>query len=385
MNKYRKKNKIKIIVISRSWPSDDRSGVSLMAEQHLKILVHSNYEVCIVGSFESIQDYDMNVKKYYVNANGSGALYSKPKIKDSDLIEIFEKESPDLVINESWQTALTDRSLKIANYLGIPVLMISHGISIHPYSNSFYSYLRFFAWIPYLIRFKNLMTKVTVLATLEEFVESNRFFDRNFANLMGIPCVKIVNNPINFSRNLICYRKRKKQILVIGYFSRVKNQLAAIKAIATLPDGFKMIFIGKKVGGYYQKCVDKVFRMGLSDRVSFFDDSEVDLKETLSQSLLLYIPSITELAPLSALEAMASGTPFLAAPVGALPTYGAGIIEKDFHRQVKMIEKIMCNKNLWQIKSEEGLIAYKKNYTNAHVRQMLLKAINLTLELGALK
>ena len=281
MKKRIKNNEIKILLISRSWPSNESSGVSLAAAEHLKILLDLGFFVSIVGSDSSVINYKAPVKKYYIEARGSGAIYSRVKIIKKDLIDLFKKASPDLIILESWQTAITDSSIKIADSLKIPILMISHGISIMPYTRGFYDFLRYLSWVPYLLNFTNLLSKVTAITTLNEFSESKRFLDRKLANLIGVPCLKLTNHPINFSRERNDLNSRKKQILVVGYFSRVKNQLAAIRAINLLPTPFRLILVGKKEGQYYQKCLKEVSRLKISHKVDFFDDNRINLYQLM--------------------------------------------------------------------------------------------------------
>jgi glycosyltransferase involved in cell wall biosynthesis len=338
------------------------------------------------GSVSTVQIVDAGtVKKYYIEARGSGALYSPIKIVKQDLTDLFKKVSPDLIILESWQTAITESSLKIADSLKIPILMISHGVSIMPYTHSFYDFLRYVSWVPYHLNLINLVSKLTAITTLNEFSESERFFDRKVANLIGVQCLKLTNHPINFARERGSLNSRKKQILVVGYFSRVKNQLAAIRAINLLPTAFRLILVGRQEGQYYQKCLKEVLHLKISHKVKFLEDVDVDLSLLMKESFLLYLPSITEVLPIVVLEAMASGTPFVSSPVGALPEINAGILKEEYSDHIVAMNKLIKNKELWNSTSRAGLLAYKKNYTKIHSKHLLKRAVDYSLQISSIK
>lgn len=385
MKRRIKNNEIKILLISKSWPSNENSGVSLAAAEHLKILLDLGFFVSIVGSDSSVINYKAPVKKYYIEAKGSGAIYSPVKIVKKDLIDLFKKVSPDLIILESWQTAVTDSSIIIADSLKIPTLMISHGISIMPYTPSFYDLLRYLSWAPYFLNFRNLLSKVTAITTLSEFSESERFLDRKLANLIGVPCLKLTNHPINFARERSNLNSRKKQILVVGYFSRVKNQLAAIRAINLLPTAFRLILVGKQEGEYYQKCLKEVLRLKISHKVEFFEDERINLSTLMKESFLLYLPSLTEVLPIVVLEAMASGTPFVSSPIGVLPEINAGILKEKYSDHIVAMNKLIKNKELWTYTSRAGLLAYNKNYTKIHTKRLLKRAVDYSLQISSIK
>ena len=173
--------------------------------------------------------------------------------------------------------------------------------------------------------------------------------------------------------------------MVVGYFSRVKNQLAAIRAINLLPTAFRLILVGKKEGQYYQRCLKEVLRHKMSHKVKFFEDDEVNLLLLMKESFLLYLPSITEVLPIVVLEAMASGTPFVSGPIGALPEINAGILKEEYSDHIVAMNKLIKNKELWTYTSRAGLLEYNKNYTKIHTKQLLKKAVEYSLKIYSIK
>jgi glycosyltransferase involved in cell wall biosynthesis len=294
------------------------------------------------------------------------------------MIAALDLIKPDLVLIEAWQTAITDFSIDIAAKLGIPIAMISHGISIHPYTNELKYKLRALFWLYYIFfQFPKRLKKISALGVLDNKSNSTRFYDRVFALKLGLPVSLIPNMPINFSTSYLKRESRSAQIIVLGYFSPIKQQLAAINIFAKLPSYFTLKFIGEKKGFYYKKCLKKIKKFGLSDRVIFNNDQESIISYEISKSFLMLSTSITEAVPIHILEAMASGTPFVSSSVGAIANLRGGIIADDESAQINAILNLYSNASLWNEKSDEGLTQYKKEFTRNHVVKALKKFIKI--------
>jgi len=281
-----------------------------------------------------------------------------------------------LVIVEAWQTALTDSSIDIAYDLNIPVLMISHGISIYPYSLRLSDLIRFLAWWPYKVRkLSSRIGKLSAITCLDSYSKSTRFYDRDIALKLNIPLLELVNSPVHTPKTILPRAERKLQILVIGYFSEVKNQLDALDILSHLPEDLEMRFIGRRTGGYYLKCLKHVKKLKIEKRVIFSEDNECNIAEEISKSLLILNTSITEALPVTLLEAMASGTPFVASPVGATPSLDCGVIVSNKADKKRAILSLMNDINYWNKVSTNGLTLFKNRYTEKHVKFSLSNAV----------
>ena len=369
---------MKITVISRNWPSASKSGLSLSVYEHARMLIEEGHDVSIIGSVESVIFEDLPVlSKNFIASSGSGSLYSPVKINKDNLRNLFLKNSPELVLIESWQTGLTDTSIEVASELGLAIIMISHGISVHKYNRSFLNMIRGFAWIYYrFFMLKKRIRKVKLITTLSLDSKSKRFYDRDMALDLGVPVLPLVNFPINWVDGLD--RKfRDDQILFAGYFSSVKNQLQAIEILSRLPNKIKILFVGKKEGYYYQRCLNKIKKLNLIERVQFKEDSECDIGLEIAKSFVVLSTSITEALPIFLLEAMAAGTPFVATSVGAVSDLKGGVLANATKDQVKAIEKIYYDKVLWQALSKLGKNEYQLNFTRSVVKKSLLNAIKI--------
>jgi len=370
---------MRIAVVSRYWPSNERSGVTLAAAAHVKILAAAGHDVSIIGSVDTVLDEHLPVSaRYHVAARGSGSLYSPARLSREHLRKVIETLSPELVIVEAWQTALTDTTIDVASDAHVPLLMVSHGASVHPFGPGPLEHLRALAWRHYRsITLPRLISRLNVLTTLDESSTSDRFFDRDLARRMGIPVVPLANSAVNWSPGFIERERRRPQILVIGYFSRIKNQMAALEVCAALPQHLHMRFVGPRVGGYYERCVGHARELGLESRVTFAEDAECDVADEIAGSLVVLSTSITEALPLTLIEAMAAGTPFVATPVGAVPSLQGGVLAADRMQQTAAVRTLAEESSEWCRCSEAGRRQFFRDFSRERVAAQLMHAIDI--------
>lgn len=374
---------MKIAVISRSWPVHERSGVTLAAAQHVRILAAAGHEVVIIGADAAVLKETLPVvERLHVAARGSGALYSPARVDKAELSGALRRLGVGLVLTESWQTALTDVAVDVARDLGLPVLMVSHGVSLHPFTPRLRDRLRAWLWGYYRrVTLPARVRRLTALTALDSGSTSLRFHDRDVARRCGVPVLPLVNAPVHRCDYVRPRGDRRRQVIVVGYYSAVKNQLDALRVMADLPADIQFCFVGPRRGRYYERCVRAAEAWGLRDRVQFLEDHECNLAEEIAASLVLLAPSSTEALPLTLLEAMASGTPFVATPVGAVPQLRAGHLAVDRTAQRDAILRLLEDEVLWQVCSQAGQREYRNRYTDEHVRGQLLDAVARTVAL----
>lgn len=377
---------LRIVVVSRSWPSHDRSGLPIAASMHVKCLAEAGHSVIIIGSSSSIFLEDLPVlHRLHIPAHGSGALYSPTKIDLCSLETKILGLNPDIVLVESLQTALTDGTILACNKLNIPVLLISHGISVSLYNKGITSILRSLAWLPYrFIVLPRLLNYVSAMTTLSTSSNSERFLDRDIAKQYGKPIFYLPNSPHHLSKDSVPRHNRLRQILVIGYFSYIKNQKQALQLLSKLNcDQASLLFIGNRAGSYYRMCVSLAQKLGISHRTRFMTDSDVSISFEISRSYIVLSTSITEVLSLVLLEAMASGTPFVATDVGANSELRGGIVTSSFLEQLDAIQSLFDNPVLWDGLSRAGRSHYKSDYTLESVRHCLNRAVISTYLMNA--
>ena len=369
---------MKILLISRLWPTHNRSGVSLAAVEHVKLLKMLGHDVAIVGSDPSIYDQtNLCSRIYCVESNGSLALYSPPRINIKKIKSVLCQEKPDLVVVEAWQTVLTDFFIHYSSRLGFPVLMISHGVSVDPFALDWKSRLRAIAWLHYkLWILPGLIKKLSWITALDMKADSPRFYDRDLARKYGVGMTMLPNMPVHLCTKRLKRSSRKSQIIMIGYYSAVKNQLLAIDVVNLLRDrDITFLFVGSKNGAYYEKCVEKTRLMGLDNKIRFIDDEACSLGDEIGESIILLSTSLTEALPITIIEAMASGTPFVATPVGAVPSLKGGLMAVNENDLEQQITRLLDDTELWNQCSRNGVLQYENNYMLGMVSDALENAV----------
>ena len=371
----------KILVVSKTWPSDGKSGVSLASAQHVEMLIELGHQITILGSNALVLNEKLNVKDIrYIPASGSGSLYSPARVNISTIDDLLRNNFFDLIITEAWQTSLTDKFIDRGFFFKIPILMISHGVSLHPFNLSFLNIVRSLGWLYYSIFIlPKLMKKLSAITTLDMHSNSSRFFDRKLALKNSIPVIEVVNSPIHIFHKYIQRKNRKNQVLIVGYFSPIKNQLFALKILRNLHPDINFKFIGNKSGDYFESCLSYVNKHSLQNRTIFLSDSECDLAEEIASSLMILSVSITEALSIVLVEAMANGTPFVATPVGAVESMGAGILCSNLNEFMQSISSLTINSDMWESYSKLGVIECSNKFTYTRVKASLQSAVEIAL------
>jgi glycosyltransferase involved in cell wall biosynthesis len=111
----------------------------------------------------------------------------------------------------------------------------------------------------------------------------------------------------------------KKMVLMVGVIQTRKNTLGALRALATLPDAYRLVLVGGN--GYGSEAVhDFIGRASLANRVVVLGHVEPETLYILYQAAtVLLFPSLEEGFGLPVLEAMAHGLPVIASNTASLP------------------------------------------------------------------
>ena len=374
---------MKIALISQFWPGIEKNGVAMAANTHAHALIAAGYHVEIIGPCgEILLDDFKKSSQHYINAKGSGSIYSPIRINKNHLHAIFEWIDPELVIVEGWQTAITETAIDIASNLRLPVLMLSHGVSVHAFEGSLKEWMRSIAWRYYRqFTLPSKVMKLTAITCLSGQSCSSRFYDRELAMKFGVPVFRMGNIPPHYKAigPIIPRQERALNLLIIGYFSRIKNQRAALNLLRHLPDRFTLTLIGQKKGSYYEQCKKFVMEHNLLHRTFFLEDHECAISQQISQSLAVLSTSITEVLPIVLLEAMVSGTPFIATSVGAVPSLNGGLACSTMAEQIEAILSLESDIDRWNFYAKNGLKQFESTFSPEKVNAQLINAVEETM------
>jgi len=273
-----------------------------------------------------------------------------------------------------------DRCRRGGSRLKLATLVVSHGVSVHAFSSNVFDRIRALGWIFYrLFRLPRLISRASALTTLSPNSSSLRFFDARLGSRQNIPVTPLYNAPIHWSSTRKTNIQRKKQILMVGYFSPIKNQLAAIELMDFIPDSIDLCFIGQRSGKYFERCKKLVKDSNLGNRIFFLEDHECDIAEEISSSILVLSCSITEALPICLLEAMASGTPFVATAVGAVPALQGGIASQDSLARRDAIIELISDPERWGELSQRGIGQFESEFSESKIAEQLAASVDLAV------
>jgi len=373
-----------VFYVSRSWVSHENSGVSHAVYQHAKFLQSDQYKVVAIGSDPSVSSITCFAASHYVRSAGSGTIYSPSRVDKRRLNELFDIYNPEILVVEAWQVSICHAAINAASKRNIPIVMVSHGCSVFPFNLTIKQILRSLLWLPFTYyTLPKLVRKLSLISALDLESVSNRFYDRCLAKKYNIPLYELTNYPFFSGENRSYVGNRNNRIVILGYFSEVKNQLALIKYIDKFPKEFDFVFIGDVQGGYFHECLSAAKKQKTNSRIMFYSDKDVDISYELSNCFLLLCISITEVLPITLLEANSFGTPFLSTPVGAVKRLKGGIVCR-ISSMPMMLSMLSQSPVLWKTLSNRGIEQVKSSFSESHVKGqfkgIIDHAISLTVK-----
>lgn len=369
------------MIVSSKWPDSDRSGVSLTAAKHVEIFARNGFAVQIIGTLQSPPGILECEVTYHVSAIGSGAIYSPARVDRNRLREIIATAAPDFILVEAWQTGISEAAIDTAFGMGIPVALISHGVSVRKFSNSWTDRVRALGWMAYAAyKLPRAIRKLDAVTALDLNSQCNRFLDRDLARRIGIPVFELTNCAAHLANRYFEFEERDETIVSVGYYSRIKNQLSLIGLMPQLPTSLSLRLIGRRNGRYYERCVELVRRLGIERRVTFLEDTECDVADEIARAKVYVANSLTEVLPVTILEAMAAGTPFVSSNVGAVSALaGGGVISEggDFARA---IQELVQQGERWTEYSNQGRALYQERYSESSVEIQAIELANYLMK-----
>lgn len=225
-----------------------------------------------------------------------------------------------------------------------------------------------------LLRFfeKYIYSKYNNVISITDEVQLNLI---NWINPKNRSKYKVINNGIDIDKYKDA-KKYDKKILVkslsendiiitmASRFSEQKDQKTLIKAMKYLPDNYHLLLVGE--GKLKKECEKIVNEMNLKERIHFLGFRK-DIPEIFKTSDIIVQSSHWEGFGLTAVEAMASGTPIIASNVKGLSNIvkGAGLLfnpkdEKEL--KGKIVKLINDNEYFQEVKNNSIKRSLKFNF-----------------------
>lgn len=186
--------------------------------------------------------------------------------------------------------------------------------------------------------FSKLLPKVCIL----ENAANAMFFDDNN--------IKDVQNIIKI--------KNKRYILNISNYTEGKNQILLMKSFAkTGIKDVSLVFIGSADNDYYHKCKKYADRLAKTRGIDIVLLHHVDRQyfpSILRNAALFATTSKIEEYPVSLVEAMAVGTPFLSTPVGNAHILPGGVTSRSNGEIPSLLKVLLSNEYLLNKLGKQG-------------------------------
>lgn len=195
--------------------------------------------------------------------------------------------------------------------------------------------------------------------------------------------IELIYNGINLSnfeakKQEISNTKGEIIVIMVAGFRPPKDQSTLIRAMATLPDNYKLWLVGD--GSTRKENEQLAADLGISSRVKFLG-FRVDIKELLKKSDIFVLSSHYEGCAISIIEAMSTGLPVIGSNVDGISEIVTdnGIIfkEGDYEELALKIKTLSEDKKLYRSVSHKGKIFSKEFDINSTLTKHIILYQNL--------
>lgn len=318
-----------------------------------------------------------------VNIWTKHACYFGDKKKYVKLIKEKTKEM-DVMINVCTQNPMTDLLFPIIDEIACKKILYMHGMyerkwnwtMINTISDIGHKIWNNIRWGIYYKKGYKYFKSYDKIIQLHRFDQGYLYFQ----NAYNIKSTAIENAAENvFFSNIVKTEKAPQKhyaICVANYMER-KNQEFVLKAfyLANLDSEFELIFIGSEKNEYYEKLskLNEIYKNKYGEkRVKLLAniDRETTVRYVKNADVYL-MGSKWEAFPISIVESMAAGIPFISTNVGCVRFLPGGIVIDNENEMAYWLELLQKNENCKCEMGQTGRIYAEKNLSvNSKVEQL---------------
>lgn len=276
---------------------------------------------------------------------------------------IDNQKNYDVMINVGSQTALTDWLLPVMDQIKIPKVLHLHSVWDFGIHKTDFASFKIFAskmfgnlrWGGYFLKYKKAFQTYDVVLQLHNKDYAYNFFKRKY----GVES-RVLENAAEDDFFEIEHVKKEKVIINVSNYGRMKNQLDTIKTFekSSLSDEWKLVFIGSKKTSYYQElenyCKNILDPAKRDSIVLHVGLKREQVKEYVKSGSIYMTNSLKEAFPISILEAMAAGVPYISSDVGIVKYLGGGIVPNTQAEFVQSLERLAADDAYRKRLGEEG-------------------------------
>lgn len=356
-----------VITVNTYYPLKD--GVQSVTGYLAEGLSSKGHEVVVITSKNGNKDVEIhnNVKILRIEYEVKWTLYRGDKKKFQQTL-LHEVSNADVLINVCTQTPLTDWSYPLLDSVKCRKILYLHGIHENNWKSSSFSQLSHnlvnnIRWTLYYLTIGKYMAKYDKVTQLHRFDYGYSYFKKRFninSNIMENAAESIFFKKTNlcidnhYAISVANYMKRKNQEMILRSFYK-----AQVK-------DYGLVLIGSTTNHYYEELIklnkELEKEYGNHNVKILSGISREDTINYIKNASLYLLGSTWEAFPISIVESMASGIPFISTDVGIVKYLPGGII---VHSEEEMTYWISLLINHEVIKNELGEIGYR--YASKHL------------------
>ena len=363
-----------ILVTTPTYPPYNSGLGNAVQQQVISLKKHGCLVVVATGGDARGRRTDpasgVTVEEFQVR--GSDSLLQPLRGDVAGYLEFLMRAEFDVILLNAWQTWSTDVVLKNLPSIGGRKYLYSNCVSTNLIlkKQPVRSTLRYLAWRPYWMKMSGRMRKLDGLIFVADQGCDSRFDDLRLAQKLGVSHVIIPNA---FSR--LCNQEenesntvplKRHQLIAVGSYDWFKGHDFSLRAYALseAKNRIPLKIFGSRFTTYTDQLRSLTSALGLdANLVTFHQDTEK--KELLDEyrcARILISGSHTECQPLVLLDAMATGTPFVARSCGCIPSLSGGIVVRSEKDAAQAINRILGDDRAWGSLSLEGRLAAGSNH-----------------------
>ena len=333
---------MKLVICTPSyWP--ERNGVGTVATTLAERFAEMGSDVTVLAPRRDdrfCREAHGGVVVIPVNTTGRGTLL-RPYGGDVDgYRRLLHDLNADIYLFICWENWLVDCAAEAFRTIPGKKVLASHGTSAWWRPPGLRGLARQLEYVPHGLRYPRLLPEFDHFIFLTKLADRGRFYDKLLSEQQHLSNWTTIPNGSDMAMSTgssQAFRERHHLgndfvILCVGNFHWAKNQAALIRAFLQAQlKGATLVLVGHKENSYARKLHRLSAQVNQHDqRVLFLmKQSRGDIADAYSAADLYASASITEAQPLSILDAMVSGTPFLSLDVGCVREFEGGVVVKN--------------------------------------------------------
>ncbi len=366
------------------------SGLGNAVLRQAQLLTARGWQVVVTteGACRSTCEHDDGIRVERFQVKGANFLANPIRGDVNGYLKFLRSEPFDVLMMNAWQTWSTDICLDHLDALPGKKVLLTHGLATNVYltPTPIRSAARYLLWRPYALRLRSVLRRLDALIALARDGCDSRFDDVRLARSLGIPLHIVPNALPDYAVAKLGHTlpiAERSGLISVGSYDWFKGHDFVLCAYAksAAMNRLPIRFFGQKINETTDHLRSLASRLGVRDQYVEFNAgvSGGELFEHYRKSLVFVGGSHTECQPLTILDAMAAGTPFVARATGCINILPGGLAVVDANEAAQAIDRLLATE-LWQTFSVAGAKAASEDYHPSHVGAGLDLALRHVLQ-----